>query len=132
MLERNLTYLAVPYSHDDTTVRKTRFEHVSKVGAWLISNGHIVYSPITHCHPMAKYGLPEGWQFWQYMDLPFLQYSRLFIVLPLEGWRSSVGLRVEMTEAKRLELPITYVHGNLETCEHQSLFLKWTSPSDVE
>ena len=131
ILERNLTYLAVPYAHDDVSVRKNRFELVSKVGAWLISNGHVVYSPITHCHPMAKYGLPEGWQFWQHMDIPYLQYTRLFIVLPLEGWRSSVGLKAELAEAKRLELPIAYVSGNLKSCDHQSLTLKWTPPAQA-
>ncbi len=128
MLERNLTYLAVPYSHDDESIRKARFERVSKVGAWLMLHGHIVYSPISHCHPMARYDLPGGWQFWKHYDVAFMEYSRLFVILPLEGWRSSVGLGAERQEAKHLDLPIMYVQGNLDTCNHDKLSLSWKPP----
>jgi len=131
MLERNLTYLAVPYSHEDPTIRKHRFEMVSRAGAWLMQHGHIVYSPISHCHPMAKYGLPKGWQFWQHYDLTFLQYSRLFVVLPLDGWHKSIGLNGEYKEAKRLELPSMYIEGDLTTCEPSQLKLTWARPQVV-
>lgn len=128
MLERNLTYLGTPYTDADSSVRKGRFIRVSKVAAWLMKHGHIVYSPISHCHPIAQNDLPKKWEFWQHYDLPFLQYSRLFIVLPLDGWKLSIGLRGEYKEAMHLKLPIMYVKGNLDTCNHDELSLTWTRP----
>ena len=128
MPEKQLTYLAVPYSNDDPSIRTHRFEMVSRVAAWLMKHGHIVYSPISHCHPIAKYGLSGGWSFWQHYDLPFLQYARLFVVLPLEGWHSSVGIRSETQEAMRLEIPIMYISGDLTVCDPNEIELTWNRP----
>lgn len=128
MTEKHLTYLAVPYSHDDPSIRNHRFEMVSKVGAWLIKHGHTVYSPISHCHPMARYGLPQGWQFWQYYDFIYMSYSRMFIVLPLDGWHKSSGLNAEYKEAVHLGLPIMFIEGDLDTCRHDDLILSWVRP----
>jgi hypothetical protein len=53
-------YLACPYTHKDPKVVDMRFETVTKVAGRLLLDGHIVYSPITHCHTIAMETLLPG------------------------------------------------------------------------
>jgi len=116
MLERDFVYLACPYSHDEKQVREARFLQVTKAAARLMNQGHIVYSPITHCHPMEKHGgLPGGWQFWRRIDEVYMRHSKMLVVLPLEGWQKSTGLKAEREMAKELGIPILWL--NIETFE---------------
>lgn len=49
-----LTYLACPYSHPDRDVRQRRFDQVNAAAAWLILNEQMVFSPISHSHPISE------------------------------------------------------------------------------
>ena len=109
-LERDFVYLATAYSHIDERVRESRFIEVSKAAAKLMERGHIVYSPITHCHPMAVHGdLPTGWQFWRRIDETYMRHCKSLVVLPLAGWQESVGLRAERQMACELDIPILWL-----------------------
>ena len=70
-----MIYLASPYSHPDATVREARFQAACRATASLIRAGHEVFSPIAHSHPLAAFGLPTDWSFWEsqakwYIDSP--------------------------------------------------------------
>ena len=109
-LEREFVYLACPYTHEEKIVREARFVQVSKAAAKLMNQGHIVYSPIAHCHPIATYGdLPKTWSFWRRIDEVYLRHSKMLVILPLEGWNKSVGLNAEMQMAKEFNLTITWL-----------------------
>lgn len=58
-----MIYLASPSSRPDATVRDHRFQNVCRVAAELMRSGRIVYSPVTHCHPIALHGLPTDWSY---------------------------------------------------------------------
>ena len=108
-----LVYLACPYSHPDATVREARFRAVTAVAAYLLSEGHLVFSPITHAHPMAEAGdLPRGWDFWEKFDRAYLEHSHKIIVLPLEGWDTSKGVLAEIQIAEELGLEVEYYEVN--------------------
>lgn len=70
-LEVQLTYLAIPYSFNP----EDSFRIANEVAADLMEMGHVVFSPISHSHPIAQY-LPEecllDYQFWMDQDLPIL------------------------------------------------------------
>jgi hypothetical protein len=90
-----LVYLASPYSHDDPAVMEKRFDQVCRHAAHLTRTGWVVYSPIAHTHPIAQHGLPTGWDFWEKYDREFLDRCSGMVVLRLDGWLASVGVRAE-------------------------------------
>mgnify|MGYP006921349004 CR=1 FL=1 len=109
-LEREFVYLGCPYSDNDPHVEEQRFIAVSKAAAYLMRQGHLVYSPISHCHPMKVHGgLPGGWQFWRRMDSAYMRHCTLLIVLLLDGWEKSEGVKSEITMAKELGIGVLFM-----------------------
>jgi nucleoside 2-deoxyribosyltransferase len=103
-------YLACPYSHKDPKVRKDRFERVNALAAKLMAKGFLVFSPISHTHPIAEAGdLPKGWEYWKNYDESFLDWCDEVFVYKLEGWTVSTGVMAEIEIAKQLGKPITYI-----------------------
>lgn len=102
-----IVYLACPYSHADPAVREGRFETANQVASSLMRAGYVVFSPISHSHPIAKYGLPDDVEFWRRQDAIFLEMSTELIVVCVEGWRESVGVQHEIAEARRSGLPVS-------------------------
>ena len=59
-------YLASPYNDEDWKIRRDRYERVSNELAVLLKSGEIVFSPIVHCHPLARtHELPKDAAFWR-------------------------------------------------------------------
>ena len=103
-------YLACPYSHKDPTVKQARFEAVNKVAARLMAEGYMVFSPISHTHPIALAGeLPGDWKFWEAYDRTFLEWADELWVLELDGWGYSIGVQSEIGIAKELKKPVRYI-----------------------
>jgi len=103
-------YLATPYSHPDPAVRELRFQQVNKVAAILMSNGYLVFSPISHTHPIAIAGdLPKGWEFWKEYDKSFIEWADEIYVLMLDGWQESTGVRAEIDLTKGTYKAVTFL-----------------------
>lgn len=102
-----LVYLAQPYSHTDATIRTARFEAGMHAAAVLMREGMLVFSPIAHSHPIAeKHDLPGDFAFWQAFDEAVIAGCSELLVLMLDGWRESVGVRAEIEIALHRGLPI--------------------------
>ena len=108
---KELTYLACPYSHSSLRVRKKRFETVTMIAADMMKSGKFVYSPITHSHPMAVVGgLPGNWEFWKDYDEAFMACCGKMVVLMLDGWEESHGVRSEIELAEnKYQIPVEYI-----------------------
>jgi nucleoside 2-deoxyribosyltransferase len=104
-----MIYLASPYSHPDATIREARFQAACRAAAALIRAGHAVYSPIAHSHPIAAYGLPTDWSYWERDARLHLKTRAEVVVLTLDGWRESVGVAAELAIAAELGLPVRYL-----------------------
>ena len=48
---QRIIYLAGPYTHGDPQIREQRYNIITSVAADLISQGYIVFSPLTMTHP---------------------------------------------------------------------------------
>jgi hypothetical protein len=90
-----LWYLASPYGDDDPNVMQDRFDQTCKAAARLMRSGLFILSPIAHSHPIAQYGLPKGWDYWQEVDLDLLARCDGLIILCLDGWAESRGVSAE-------------------------------------
>jgi hypothetical protein len=103
-------YLATPYSHPDPTVREARFRVVNAVAAQLMRAGHHVFSPISHCHPIALAGeLPTDWKYWEAYDRGFLEWADEMYIVAQEGWAESAGVRAEILLVRKLGKAIRYL-----------------------
>lgn len=110
MTERALTYLAVPYSHPNSEVRADRFRLANIAAGRLMSLGHIVFSPISHTHPIAEAcGLPLGWDYWQTFDRAYLSASRQMVILCIDGWNYSAGIKGEVAICAEMDIPVAFM-----------------------
>jgi hypothetical protein len=80
-----------------------RYEQGAKVTASLLNKGIFVYSPIVHCHELAKkFEMPRDFAFWQDYNFAMLAKAKAIIVLELPGWEDSLGLKGEIQFTKSL------------------------------
>ena len=105
-----MIYLACPYSHLDSNVREYRFMKANQAAANLMRDGHIVYSPISHTHPIAMEGdLPLDWSYWQSVDEFYIRLCEKVVVLELNGWQKSKGVQAEIEIARALDKPVEFI-----------------------
>jgi hypothetical protein len=128
MNEPKLIYLAVPYSHFNREVVELRFKAVNKVAAKLMAGGAFVFSPISHTHPIAKEGLPKGWDYWEPYDRLMISKCDMMMVLKLPGWEDSVGVTEEILIAMELKIPVIYI----EYDELDEIFNKLVTLEKIE
>ena len=102
-----MEYLACPYSDKNSKVREKRFNIATSIAGILINNGRIIFSPITHSHPIAnKCSLPKDWDYWKDFDTTILKVCFKVLVLTIDGWKDSVGVKNEIDLAVELRKPI--------------------------
>lgn len=111
-------YLAGPYSAD----RDRLFLQHEQSLAKLLRSGYKIFSPIVHCHALAKrFAMPTDEAFWRDFNFSFIAKSNGLILLLLPEWRESLGVKDELEEAQRLNLPIR----GLEFSENEELTFIW-------
>lgn len=103
-------YLAAPYSHRMELIRQYRFEQINIKAAQLMIAGNIVFSPISHSHPIAvQCDLPLHAEFWQVMNESFIDWADVVMVYCMAGWQWSKGIQNEIEYAKRTGKPVEYI-----------------------
>ena len=110
-----MIYLASPYSDPDPSIRDRRFQAACAATARLLKDGHHVYSPVVHGHPLVRYGLSADWSFWERHDRPHMERCDEVVVLTLDGWQESIGVQAELRHASVLGKPVRYVELDGET-----------------
>jgi hypothetical protein len=108
-----IVYLAAPYSHPNQDVRLWRYQAITAVAAHLISQGEVVFSPITMTHPidliLAEEGATLGSDYWVDFDTSFMQFCSEIAVLRLDGWHESRGVQREIAFFKANKRSIRYI-----------------------
>lgn len=106
----SFTYLSIPYSHPDPSVCERRMTAFWKAAAELIKQGKHVVSPMTLEPALrAAPGVPYDWAHWERYSLLMMGVSESLVVLTLDGWEQSTGVRGEIAEATRLGLPVEFM-----------------------
>jgi hypothetical protein len=107
---KSFTYLAAPYSHPDPLVRIARFEAINRAAYRLMLRGEVVFSPISHSHPIEmESGQINSHEFWAKQDDWFEQHCSKVAVLMMDGWRESKGTQREIRMAEELGKEIEYL-----------------------
>ena len=107
---KTFTYLAIAYSGRE----KESFEHSMEAVAVYSALGIIVYSPITHCHPVAQaHDLPTNYLHWQKQAQGMIRGATSLDVLVPKGWEdetmASNGVSGEARYAHGRGLPVRVV-----------------------
>ena len=103
-------YLAIPYSWNPDY----SFKEANRIAAKLMNEGNLVFSPISHSHPIADYLPPElrkDSQFWLKYDLPMIDWADEVYVIDLGGnlVADSVGVSAEIRYAQKTNKPIKII-----------------------
>ena len=102
-------YLAIPYTGNENQ----SFKVANLVAGVLMQQGHIVFSPISHTHPIAiECDLPKGWEYWKAFDESFISFCDEIHIIKLTGYEKSKGVNGEIEIAKRIGKPIKYIEYN--------------------
>jgi hypothetical protein len=104
-----MIYVGSPYTHTNKFIQEKRYLDVSVFTGELMKNGLTVFSPIAHCHDIARYcTLPTNYEFWENYCLRMMDVASAMVVLQLDGWDLSRGLTSEIRYATHLGIPISY------------------------
>lgn len=107
---KEIKYLAAPYTHNNKGVESLRHRLITRAAATLTSQKEMIYSPITHCHPMAKtVNLPTDYLYWRSLNHAFIKISKEFIILTLPNWKDSKGIKDDLEYAVSCEIPYKYI-----------------------
>ena len=110
MKNKELIYLASPYTHASKKVVHERFEKVLELTAHLIGKGLFVFSPIAYGHVMAgKHKMPTDWKFWLAFDEKIISKCDKLMVFKMKGWDKSKGVQAEIKIAKKYKIPVEYI-----------------------
>lgn len=102
-----LSYLASPYSSTDIRVVEERFLQACRAATWLIERGYVVFSPIAHSHQISAHaGISTAWEVWQPQCVGILDRADELIVLELDGWGKSIGVKAEIELAIKRDIPV--------------------------
>ena len=119
-----IVYLACPYTDRDPRVRRWRFHMATAAAATLVKRGVVVFSPVTMTHPMDVVLAGEntlGSEFWGKFDEAFMDKCSEMIILEIDGWDSSSGIRREIEFFKKSGKPISFMQqSEIESLPRES------------
>lgn len=110
-----LIYLASPYSDANPSVVARRVRQVQLATAKLIEQGHLIFSPIVHSHPIADLvrfnplNTSEALSDWLSYDKAFIDKCDELWVLTAPGYETSRGVKAEIAHASEIGKPIRFV-----------------------
>jgi len=108
-----IVYLASPYTSGTASQRKRRFEMCNTAAAKLIEAGYIVFSPITMTHPidllLAKKEQTLGSDYWVKFDEAFMKMCSAIVILCIDGWRESKGVKREIEYFRKNGKKVEYL-----------------------
>ena len=106
-------YLATPYSGQGKFAKlneHNRFVKACEIAGQLIQDGHCVFSPICHSHPISVLCEMDGaHDYWQAQNDLWLDWADEIWVVKMSGWEDSKGVQWEIGWADKHEKPVRYI-----------------------
>ena len=113
-----MIYLASPYSDPDPKIMESRALAAMRATVWLLAHELWAFSPIAHCHEMAKkFDLPKDYSFWQHYNKAMLRRSTSLYLLNISGLEASTGVQQELNFSQVLHLPVYKLNPTPDSCE---------------
>lgn len=109
-----MIYLLSPYTHPNECVLFQRFKAACQAVATLKTMGVEAFSPIVHNHPIQRYllkGTPCDYQACRSWSDQFLRWCSGGVVLCIDGWEESVGIKSEIEILRQMDKHACYMPG---------------------
>lgn len=103
-----MIYIAGPYWHQDPDIIDDRMRVVYGVMANLMRDGHHCISPMLMHSVVVRHNLPNDFDYWGEYSYNLLRRCDKMIVLTLQGWDISRGVKAEIDFCKENNIPIEY------------------------
>jgi uncharacterized protein DUF1937 len=104
-----MLYLASPIAHLDPEVVEARIEAAARAAADLMSKGYVVFCPAAHSYLLkAQFSVQPSHADWMRQDLAVLRRAERMVVLRLDGWKESRGVKIELAVAEAAQIPVDY------------------------
>jgi hypothetical protein len=123
-MNNGMAYLAIPYTgkygkNCPIYRLELSYQLVNAVAAYLIDNGELVYSPITHSHPLDRFMKKNGLNhdFWLRYDERMMEMCNRLYVVATQDWKQSRGVRHEIDWFVARKLPVWLLYIATETGE---------------
>ena len=109
--DKELIYIASPYTNPDDSIRIQNYETVTKIAADLVAEGHVAISPITYGHVLSECKeMPTDWGFWMDFCIVLLtKCDKLLVCNTISGWENSKGVAAEIEFAKQNGIKVEYL-----------------------
>lgn len=112
-MKQGISYLCIPYTWNP----EKSFEIANEISAWLMRQGYVVFSPISHSHPISEH-LKEvqlDHDFWMKQDLSLLYVCERCFVTIIGGrghslLKESKGCQRELFECDEKGIGKTYIY----------------------
>ena len=107
-------FMSSPYSLYPDGL-EAAFEVAARARGVLVQAGIKVFSPIVHCHPVARLCSldPVDYKIWMPDNEPFMQTAFGLIELRAENWENSLGMRDERDWFKSNNRPLVPMTPNV-------------------
>ena len=103
-------FVAGPFNHPDDFIKKLRTDSIATYCVKLFNEGHVPVSALLCGLTFAEHGnLPTDTNTWENFSKVMVKGCDELHVLQLEGWDLSSGVKLEIEEAKNLNIPIIYI-----------------------
>jgi hypothetical protein len=86
-----------------------RHKTVNATAANLMKRGFVVFSPLTHTIPLSQIGVWDDFD-WLKPDLEILSVCTAMIIIDIDGWKRSKGIKREIDFAKKHSIPIFHIN----------------------
>ena len=115
MMKLKKIYLAIPYRG----MEQSSYEQATELTSRIINEyGYNVFSPITHSHPLTRYGVKGDWEFWQFIDFQFIDWAdEVWVVIPTEGMQkviNSQGVIAEIAYADMNNKKVNFIYTDTD------------------
>ncbi len=107
--EKPLAYLACPHTHSSKSVVLQREKELEEIVIQLLELGFRFYSPISMTGPLTRSGARLSHGEWMMLDGPFMQKCDVLVVVCLEGWEDSEGIKKEIAYFRQEQKPIYFI-----------------------
>jgi hypothetical protein len=108
-------YLATPYTKYPDGI-DAAYEMACRAAAECFREGLLVFSPMVHCHPIAKLsGMSGGYEFWKRYNEAMMAAAVGLMVVKMNGWEESAGIAAEIEWFMSHYRPVFYCdapHGD--------------------
>jgi hypothetical protein len=118
----SMAYLAIAYTGKygkkcPRYRKELSFQMANAVAARLMEGGELIYSPISHSHPIHDYMVhyAHDHNFWMQYDDEMMEFCNRLYVIKTKDWESSDGVRREIEWFLRRGRPLFFIELDSET-----------------